>query len=120
MANPTESPHNGPERRSGERNRTIIFWALIFICIVVSTGAAFVAHHADKVSEKSEAAHCVLVAALRISQVRSQGLILKYPTDTVNSERQESIKEAQALIDKLKATGIHCSSANTPPLPEAP
>lgn len=118
MMNPTNPPHEGTERRKGERNRTIIFWSLIFICIVVSTGAVLVARHADKVSKKSEAAHCVLVAALRISQVRSQGLILKYPTDPVNSERTESIKEAQALIDKLKATGIHCSSPTK--LPEAP
>lgn len=103
--NPIRS-HNGPERRKSERNRLVIFWSVIAICAVVSTGALIVAAKAVNTSHHAEKAHCVLVKFLVGSNLRNQASINEHPPGT--AQQRDAVVQTTDLIMELRATGIHC------------
>lgn len=106
---PTSTAFDGPERRHGERNRLIIFWSVIFICIVVSSGALLAAKRSNDNANRSEKAHCVLIKFLVGSNIRNQATLDADPNGSGSDQRRDAVKQTAALITELRATHIHCA-----------
>jgi hypothetical protein len=126
----------GPERRKVDRNRLIVFWAILAIATVISTGSLLVANQATKTANRAssaqrkasnaqriaqeaqsiaadraqhaEAAHCVLVKFLAGSNARNRASIEKNPADPGNAQRRDAVKQTAELIRELRLTGINC------------
>lgn len=98
----------GKERRTGERNRLIIFWTLIGICAVVSSGSLIVAYQSKSNAERSERAHCVLVKFLVGSNLRNQASIDHNPNGPNVDQQRSAVEQTAGLIKELRHTGIHC------------
>jgi hypothetical protein len=109
--NPISSRSNH-DRRHGERNRLVVFWTIIAICTVVSTGSLIVAYNGKSNAERSERAHCVLVKFLVGSNLRNAASLHSDPNGPGSDQRRAAVQQTAKLIVELRAAGLHC-----PPVP---
>lgn len=105
----------GPERRQAHRKWVVIFWAVIFIAVVISSGALIVADRATKTANRSEAGFCIAIELIEGGAV-SDARIANSPgvSADVKKIRTQQYKGSLFFALKLRHLHFHCR----PPSPE--
>lgn len=98
-----------PERRGHYRKQILVtFWVVIFVNVVVSTGALIVARDGQGISRRGQKAICVEIKFLEGNATLAEKIGRKTKDPELRKERFEGAKGARHLAQDLRNLGIEC------------
>lgn len=105
--NPIRAYQN--ERRHSHKAILVAFWAVIFICVVISTVSLVIADRATTTANRSENGFCIAVRLIEDGAV-SDAAIANSPgvSPDVRRIRTGQYKASLAFALKLRHLGFHC------------
>jgi hypothetical protein len=106
--NPIRS-YMGPERRESHKKWIYIFWAVIFVAVIISTSSIVVADRATNTANRSEDGFCIAIQLIEGGAL-SDARIANAPgvSAEVKRIRTQQYRGSIHFATQLRQLGFHC------------